>query len=110
MVKNRVNRPKWESEAEYAEFKEFLVAISERVDKIRKDRRGKTAKRAKKGSGQPSPYTIEFMDTDPHRIDAKYFQALIAGRMNFTMLTLFKLCHKLEIQPQALFKGIGVKL
>lgn len=99
---------KWETDPDYDDFKKFLKSVSVNIEKIRKQRRGKSNKRAPKNSKQPGQYTLEWMDTDPHRVDVKYYQGLIAGRKNFTMLTLYKICRKLEIQPQELFKQIGI--
>lgn len=101
---------KWETDPDYNDFKAFLKAVSSNVEKARKIRRGKSNKRAPKNSKQPGAFTLEWMDTDPHRIDVKYYQGLIAGRKNFTMLTLYKICKKLKMQPQDLFKQININV
>jgi len=95
---------------EFAEFREFLRNLGQSFNQIRKQRKAKADKVEKRVSKLPGPFTLEWMDTEPYRIDDKYLQGLISGNKNFTMLTLFTICHKLQIQPQELFKGIRLKV
>lgn len=101
---------KWESDAEFAEFREFLKSLGQSVNQIRKQRKAKADKAGKRVSKLPGPFTLEWMDTEPYRIDDKYLQGLISGNKNFTILTLFTICHKLKVQPQELFKSVRLNL
>jgi SOS-response transcriptional repressor LexA len=97
---------RWESDPELAEFRDFLRGAGAEIERTRKLRRSEHGQRAIKNSGAAGKYTLEWMDSDPNRIDIKYFQGLITGRKNFTLLTLYKICRKLSVQPAEILGNI----
>jgi len=53
--------------------------------------------------------TQEWMDDKlEFGIDIKHYQAIEQGRANITLKTLYKICRKLEVQPEEIFKGMKI--
>ena len=81
-------------------FEKFRKEIGAKIKEVRNK---------KKSQAEKGLFTQEFMDDgSDFGIDIKYYQAIERGEKNFTLQTLYKICMKLEIEPNEIFQGIQV--